>query len=139
MDNRIAIEVKKYFKVADGTISLTGGAKRWNCLFCKKTITGSATKLRAHLLGVRGANVAACVDVPDDTQNAIRGLEAEHPDKKAGQLARSYVFSSSSSGTQPSVADVFARLDKDEVDQLMADWFYVNGIPFNAVRCGSQA
>lgn len=36
MDNRVAIEVKKYFKVASATISQTGGSKKWDCLLCKK-------------------------------------------------------------------------------------------------------
>ena len=71
MENRVAIEVKKYFKVADSTISLAGGSKKWHCLFCTKTITGSAPKLRANLRGVRGFNVAACDEVSEDTQSAI--------------------------------------------------------------------
>lgn len=110
MDNRGAIEVKKHFKLTGGTIRQTGAAKKWNCLFCKKTITGSATKLKAHLLGVRGFNVAACDEISEDTQSAISLLEAEHSDKKAGQPARSYALSSSNSSRQPGIADVFARL-----------------------------
>lgn len=69
MDSKVADEVKKHFKVADGTISLTGGAKKWKCIACKKQITGSATRLKAHLLGVSGHNVAACREVSEDAQN----------------------------------------------------------------------
>ena len=48
MDSKVADAVKKHFRLADGVISLTGGAKKWECLACKKLITGSATKLKAH-------------------------------------------------------------------------------------------
>ena len=101
MDIRVAVEAKKYYKVGSVSISQTGGGKKWECLFCKKTIIGTATRLRAHLLGLRGFNVAACEDVSKETQSAITNLEAEHPVKKAGQPARSYALSSSNSSRQP--------------------------------------
>ena len=44
MDVKVANEVTKHFKVADG-ICLTGGSKKWQCIACEKVITGSATKL----------------------------------------------------------------------------------------------
>ena len=137
----MADEVKKHFRVADGTISVTGGAKKWICIPCKKPITGSATKLRAHLLGTPGLGVAACPDVSEDAKNAIRAAEQENPSNKRKEPAPSFGLSASgsnSSGRQPGIAEVFKRLDKTEVDQAVAGWFYVNGIPFNTVRYGFQ-
>ena len=60
MDAKVADEVKKHFSTAEGTISLTGGAKKWICIPCKKTITGSATKLRAHLLTIYKSSLPRC-------------------------------------------------------------------------------
>ena len=56
MDPKVANEVKKHFMHAQGAISMTMGAKslskRWICNACKKVITGSNTKLKAHLLAI---------------------------------------------------------------------------------------
>lgn len=138
MDVKVANEVKKHFKVADGTISLTGGSKKWQCIACEKVITGSATKLRAHLLAITGFNVAACKLISKDAQIAIRDVEAEHPFSKARDSSESFGISSSSSSRQPRVADVLKRLNKGEVDLLIAQWMYINGIAFNTVRCISH-
>jgi hypothetical protein len=141
MDAKVADEVKKHFSTAEGTISLTGGAKKWICIPCKKPITGSATKLRAHLLGTPGCGVAACPNVSEDAKNAIRAAEQENPSNKRKESAPSFGLSASgsnSSSRQRGIAEVFKRLDKTEVDQAVAGWFYVNGIPFNTVRYGFQ-
>ena len=137
----MADEVKKHFRAADGTISLTGGAKKWIYIPCKKPITGSATKLRAHFFGTSGLGVAACPDVIEDAKNAIRAAEQENPSNKRKEPAPSFGLSASgsnSSGRQPGVAEVFKRLEWSEVDRAVAGWFYVNGIPFNTVRYGFQ-
>ena len=84
-------EVKKHLSVADGTISLTGGAKKWICIPYKKPITGSATKLRAHLLGTPGLGVAACPDISEDAKNAIRAAEQENSSNKRKEPAPSLV------------------------------------------------
>ena len=139
MNSKVADEVKKHFKVADSTISLTGGAKKWVCTLCQKVITGSATKLKAHLLSTSGQGVAGCLKVSDDAKNAIRGAEEGNPSNKRKEPAPSWgLTGSSSSFRQPNIAEVIKRLDKSEVDQTVAEWFYVNGIPFNTVRYGSQ-
>ena len=134
MDAKVADEVKKHFRPAEGAISTTGGAKKWNCLACKKVITGSATKLKAHLLGTPGCGVAACPDVSEGAKSAIiAACEEEKPGLKRKEPG-SYGLSSSSSSRQPNIAEVFKRLDKSQVDAAIAEWFYVNGIPFNTVR-----
>lgn len=136
MDPKVAIEVKKHFRPGETEISTTGGSKKWHCLACKKVITGSATKLKAHLLGTPGIGVAACPDISVDAKNAIRIAEEEQPGSKRKEPG-SYGLSGSSSSHQPNIAEVFKRLDKSEVDSAVAEWFYVNGIPFNTVRYAS--
>jgi len=132
MHGKVANEVKKHFRYTDIRISNTGGAKKWQCTFCELQITGSATKLKAHLLGVNGQGIIACVAVSVDAKMAIVALEEEFP--AGGKQAYSLVQSSSGSSRQPLIPEVFARLSKDEVDSAIALWIYVNGIPFNVVR-----
>jgi hypothetical protein len=136
MDAKVAAEVKKHFRVADGTISLTGGAEKWICIACNKAITGSATKLRAHCLASPGHGVSACSDRNEDAKNAIRAAEEENLSNKRQEPASSFGLSSSSSSRQPGIAEVFKRLDKTEVDHCVAKWFYVNRIPFDSGRYG---
>ena len=133
MQTRVANELKKHFRATDIRISNTGGGKKWECRLCDLPITGSATKLRAHLFGIRGEGVTACPNVDADILRAITALEEQFP---AGgrQPASSLGLSSSSSSRLTSIAEAFERLNKDEVDQAIALWFYVNGIPFNVVR-----
>ena len=56
MHPRVAIEVKKHFKPADGNVSKDGGAKKYCCRACKKVLTGSATKL---------SRSGTCSKIPD--------------------------------------------------------------------------
>ena len=134
MDSKVAGEVKKHFRPAEGAISVTGGAKKWECIGCKKIVTGSATKLKAHLLGHTGFGVATCPNISSDAKKAIIAAEEETPSLKRKEASSSYGLSSSSSSRQPGIAEVFKRLDKSEVNATVAEWFYVNGIPFNTVR-----
>ena len=133
MQTRVVSEVKKHFRATDIRISNSGGGKKWECRLCNLQIMGSATKLRAHLLGVRGQGVIACDKINADILRAITALEEQFP---AGgrQPASSLGPSSSSSSRQTSIAEAFDRLNKDEVDQAIALCFYVNGIPFNVNR-----
>jgi hypothetical protein len=102
MDPKVAIEVKKHFRPGETEISTTGGSKKWHCLACKKVITGSATKLKAHLLGTPGNGVAACPDISVDAKNAIRIAEVEQPGSKR-KAPGSYGLSGSSSSHQPNI------------------------------------
>jgi len=133
MHVKVANVVKKHFRYTDIRISNTGGAKKWQCTFCELQITGSATKLKAHLLGVTGQGVIACVAVSVDAKRAIVAHEEEFP---AGGKQPAYSLAQSSSGSsrQLLIPEVFARLSKDEVASAIALWIYVNGIPFNVVR-----
>ncbi len=133
MDAKVAGEVKKHFRRAEGAISVTRGAKKWECIACKKIITGSATKLKAHLLGLPGLGVAACPDISTDAKDAIIAAEEEKPSLKRKEPGASFGLSSSNSSRQPSIAEVYKRLDKSEVDAAVAEWFYVNGIQHSQV------
>ena len=137
MDQKVSGHLQKYFKLADGTISQTGGAKRWICTLCGKVFIGSATKQRAHLLGLTWKGIAACPSISEDAVTAITAAEAENPSNKRKEPASSFGLSSSSSARQPGIAEVLKKLDKTEVDKAVASWLYVNAIPFNTVRYGS--
>ena len=127
MDSKVAGEVKKHFRPAEGAISVTGGAKKWECIACKKIVTGSATKLKAHLMGHTGFGVAACHNVSSDAKNAIIAAEEETPSLKRKEPSSSYGLSSSSSSRQPGIAEVFKRLDKSETSY---QWWAAHGGEF---------
>jgi hypothetical protein len=79
MNAKVATEVKKHFRVADGTISLTGAAKKWFLIACNEAITGYATTLRAHLLASPEHGIFACPNISKETKNAIRADKEENP------------------------------------------------------------
>eukprot|EP00250_Pteridium_aquilinum_P026833 c33673_g1_i1 orf=2-223(-) len=37
-----------------------GGSRHWTCKYCRANKTGSATRIRAHLLHLSGADIAFC-------------------------------------------------------------------------------
>ena len=137
MDQKVAAEVKKHYTLTDGLLNPSGGTKKWRCNFCKKVVIGSATKLRAHLLGSSGHGVAACPKVCEDAKNAITAAETEDPSNKRKEPAASFGLPSSGSSRQPGIAEVLKKLNKTDIDEAVVAWFYVNAIPFNVVRCGS--
>ena len=100
-------------------------------------LIGSATKLRAHLLGLSGHGVAACPKVSEDAKSALTEAETENPSNKRKESAASFGLSSSSSSRQPGIAKVLKKLNETDIDEAVAAWFYVNAIPFNVVRCRS--
>ncbi|KAJ7186226.1 hypothetical protein O6H91_Y537300 [Diphasiastrum complanatum] len=39
--------------------------KRWTCRYCHQSYTGGPTRIRAHLLRLRGYEIAPCMHAPD--------------------------------------------------------------------------
>lgn len=63
--------VKKYEKIGDG-----GGNVSWQCSFCDKVATSSYTRVRAHLLRLKGQGIKACPNVTMDDISEMQKLEA---------------------------------------------------------------
>lgn len=64
----------------------SSGTKRWTCRYCNVTYTGGPLRIRAHLLGVRGYDIAACTQAPRDIGLARPGsatVDADAPRPRA--------------------------------------------------------
>ena len=60
----------KQYKILSETIS-SGGNRRVQCLHCNREFTGSLTRQKFHLLGVRGKKVSLCDDFPGEGLQAL--------------------------------------------------------------------
>lgn len=99
-------------------------------MFCNLIFVGSATRLKAHILGSSGCGVSACPHASEDAKNAIIAAEGANPSSnKRKQPPASFGL-----GRQPGIAETFKRLEKTDVDQAVANWYYANGIAFNTMR-----
>ena len=60
----------KQYKILSETIS-SGGNRRVQCLHCNREFTGSLTRQKFHLLGVRGKQVSLCDNFPGEGLQAL--------------------------------------------------------------------
>lgn len=72
--NYIITPLWKYTHIIQDSID-GGGNKMWTCTFCNKLVKSSYSKLKAHLLRVRGKGVGICEKVTDDIFEEIRREE----------------------------------------------------------------
>ncbi|GLJ22064.1 hypothetical protein SUGI_0413480 [Cryptomeria japonica] len=132
------------------------------CKECKKPFKGSLTRARDHLLGIsggKGGGVSAC---PKMTAQMRAGLEREQSSSIVGMLkttqkkqriqedvSRFTSISSSSSlpnasfslpkatgasGESGTLKSFWKPIEKQQVDDALADLFYTSAIPFNVAR-----
>ncbi|XP_059073475.1 uncharacterized protein LOC131045108 [Cryptomeria japonica] len=132
------------------------------CKECKKPFKGSLTRARDHLLGIsggKGGGVSAC---PKMTAQMRAGLEREQSSSIVGMLkttqkkqriqedvSRFTSISSSSSlpnassslpkatgasGESGTLKSFWKPVEKQQVDDALADLFYTSAIPFNVAR-----
>lgn len=47
------------------------GSEKWECKFCSHVAGGSATRIKAHLLGLKGQGICACPNVPKDVYDDV--------------------------------------------------------------------
>ncbi|GLJ27388.1 hypothetical protein SUGI_0537520 [Cryptomeria japonica] len=132
------------------------------CKECKKPFKGSLTRARDHLLGIsggKGGGVSAC---PKMTTEMRAGLEREQSSSIVGMLKTTQkkqriqedvskftsISSSSSlpnassslpkatgaSGESGTLKSFWKPVEKQQVDDALADLFYTSAIPFNMAR-----
>lgn len=152
MNVNVATAVKKHFTLLPDILPSHGGARKYKCSACDKCITGSATKLRAHLLCITGMGVSICDKVSEEVTASIISAEEEHPpampppSNPSSACLRAMAGNASTSSALPasiaskstrrpkSISDVLRRMNKSVVDQKIANLFYANGIAFNVSR-----
>nr|XP_017250874.1 PREDICTED: uncharacterized protein LOC108221512 [Daucus carota subsp. sativus] len=122
-----------------------GGNRKWRCRYCNKIVTGSYSKVRAHLLKISNMGVEACKGISDDV---YRQIEAEHKraEEKVAKEAMNVrqrnqcmAYQGGSDLVQPkkrkgALELAFNVADRDEIDKDCAMMFYTGGISFNFAR-----
>ncbi|GAQ91180.1 hypothetical protein KFL_007390040 [Klebsormidium nitens] len=122
---------------------------RVSCNYCGKEMTAGATRIRAHILGIKpGLGAGKCTEskeaVPPEVRQRLQKTEDEKEQEEQRKRRREQLqrvassaqssLQASGSGRQSSIQSAFARADKSEVDRSVARFFYANGIPFNVAR-----
>ncbi|GLJ44428.1 hypothetical protein SUGI_0931890 [Cryptomeria japonica] len=127
-----------------------------HCNLCSKVYTGTLTRIKDHLLGIsggKGGGVTACPNVSKEIRDI---LEKEQASSIAGKMqvaqkkqrieedvSRSTSIMSSSSslpkatGTSKesgTLKSLWKPVEKQQVDDALADLFYTSATPFNVAR-----
>ena len=122
-----------------------GGTWRFQCNFCNNIRTGSYSRVRAHLLGIQHAGIAACKKVSRSEKLEMQRLEENFENKRTDSGPRevplpceskSEVDSTSKkrkSNLSP-ITQAFGIQARDQLDQEIARMFYTGGLPFNLAR-----
>ncbi|XP_074312445.1 uncharacterized protein LOC141647959 [Silene latifolia] len=116
-----------------GGFDKSSGTKKWKCNHCNMRYNGSYSRVRAHLLGFTGAGVKSCVAIEKSLREELRRLEEgrfqrkkkKNPlNEKSGKRIKNPRISFSSSVTS---------LAKEDVDEVVARYFYADGLSMNIV------
>ncbi|CAA0809034.1 Unknown protein [Striga hermonthica] len=123
-----------------------GGNRVWSCNYCHKKVTGSYSKVKAHLLRLSGSGVTICNSISDDIAAVIKKEHEDAERKKANKeirARRQADYLSLPPGTDllqqkkrkpGALENAFNVADRDTADKLCARMFYACALPFNLVR-----
>ncbi|XP_075493408.1 uncharacterized protein LOC142531209 [Primulina tabacum] len=136
-----------------------GGNVTWSCNICTKVCKGSYSRVKAHLLKLKGLGIAGCVAVSidqikhmqqilDDAESRrknARPKEVQLPSSSASNMASKSSCSSPFSlqsddttkkrkGTLGSLEKAFNLNARDELHSEIARLFYTGGLSFNIAR-----
>jgi len=149
--------VWQYFTVTNNTDPKKGGAKNALCMFCDKNFSGCSTsRAAAHLLarpvmGQDKAGAKPCIAInkkDDDRRGALRNAQRaigkvirDKEQSVAGKKRKQQVMDDLiTSPTKQSVESSLIGSQKsgtNEVDAMIASFFYENGISFNVANSSS--
>ncbi|CAL5412651.1 unnamed protein product [Camellia sinensis] len=126
-----------------------GGNRCWSCNYCNKKVTGSYSKVKAHLLKISNCGVEACKAINDDVFETLK-KEHEVAEKKRAQqhldarkktdyvslpegsdLLQNIKRKGSISGP---LAAAFNVAKRDIADKQAARMFYASALSFNLAR-----
>lgn len=110
------------------------GTKRWKCNHCNLRYNGSYSRVRAHLLGFTGVGVKSCPAIDRSLREAFQILEEERLARKKKRTSGSGKTGKRIRTSQPSVTCVWKTIAKEDVDDIVARFFYADGLDFNIVN-----
>ncbi|KAL7180164.1 hypothetical protein ACSBR1_043394 [Camellia fascicularis] len=127
-----------------------GGNRCWSCNCCNKKVTGSYSKVKAHLLKFPNCGVEACKAIKDDVFETLKKKHEVEEKKRAQQqldarkktdyvslpegsdLLQNKKRKGSISGP---LAAAFKVAERDIADKQAAHMFYASALSFNLARC----
>ncbi|XP_077240039.1 uncharacterized protein LOC143880943 [Tasmannia lanceolata] len=110
------------------------GTKRWKCNHCNLRYNGSYSRVRAHLLGFTGVGVKSCPAIDRSLREAFQILEEERIARKKKRMAGTTKPGKRIRPSQPSLTCVWKAFAKEDVDDVVARFFYANGLNFNVTN-----
>ncbi|KAI3908421.1 hypothetical protein MKW92_025562, partial [Papaver armeniacum] len=124
--------------------------QRFKCKFCKKDFPGGAARVKSHLSGIKGRDIASCLPVPEEVQAAAvlvigntevsadgNGNKKQRNQSSTGSVVFEGEITSvreNSNLQQTSIPRMMDRKDKDAVDMKVALCFFQNNIAFNVIQ-----
>ncbi|GJX28307.1 hypothetical protein Tco_0236386 [Tanacetum coccineum] len=66
----------------------SGGVWKFQCNLCSETRQGSYSRVRAHLLGIKGIGIAICKSATAGHKQKMKQLEEAYEEKKAKSNAK---------------------------------------------------
>ncbi|XP_015873519.3 uncharacterized protein LOC107410585 [Ziziphus jujuba] len=106
------------------------GTKRWKCNHCNQRYNGSYSRVRAHLLGFTGVGVKSCPAIDRTLREAFQILEEERVARKKKRTSGTGKPGKRIRTSRPSVT----CFSKEEVDDIVARFFYADGLNVNVVN-----
>ncbi|XP_026385177.1 uncharacterized protein LOC113280814 [Papaver somniferum] len=117
---------------------------RFKCKYCKRDFPGGVARVKSHLSGIKGRDIAVCAQVPEEVQaSAVIAVGEAGVNVSGTKRAKS---SSGSVGEsivsvceeprlqQTSIPAMLSKKDKDAVDMKVALCFFLNNIAFNVIQ-----
>ncbi|XP_052621716.1 uncharacterized protein LOC111900873 [Lactuca sativa] len=130
-----------YFVTKLDKLAGAGGCWKFKCNLCSETRQGSYSRVRAHLLGIKGTGISICKKATTTDKLNMTRLEDEYEKKKNESQAKEVqlpceagVGFKKRKGISTPIERAFGVEIRDQLDQEIARMFYTGGLPFNLAR-----
>ncbi|PWA44843.1 hypothetical protein CTI12_AA525250 [Artemisia annua] len=120
---------------------VSGGCWKFKCNVCNDIRKGSYSRVRAHLLGLKGFGISICKSATAAQKLEMKQLEEAYEAKKAESKAKEVALPCEAGlgfkkrkGSSGPLERAFGVETRDQLDQEIARMFYTGGLPFNLAR-----
>ncbi|XP_030940275.1 uncharacterized protein LOC115965242 [Quercus lobata] len=111
--------------------SVGGGNVSFKCNYCEKTLKGSYSRVKAHLLKLPKFGIQACAKVGDEYQNEMQKLENAFVESSRRLKKPKLVSLPTDSPTSPNLD---SRESSTATNSLIVRTFYSAGLPFHFAK-----
>ncbi|XP_019436314.1 PREDICTED: uncharacterized protein LOC109342779 [Lupinus angustifolius] len=106
------------------------GTKRWKCNHCNLRYNGSYSRVRAHLLGFSGVGVKSCPAIDTSLKESFQVLEEQRVARKRKRTSGTGKHSKRIRTSRTNHTCV----TKDDVDEILARFFFADGLDANIIN-----